>query len=268
MFENKRILNNGVSGAVIEDYLSIFYLYEKRNITPKVVIIGLDPWILNDQNDETRWKSIANDYYIMLKKIGLKDLIDQSTLKTGLMSKMEKYFEIVSFTYFQESLLSIISKSSYYPTENKINDKFTKLVDGSIFYDKKFRDRTSKEVELAAKALINSKQVYALGDFQNMSLRNRQILEAFIKYLKQKDINVYFFLSPYHPIVYDFFAEDNQFKIVLETEKYFVQLAKQNQIKIFGSFNPHIYKFTNSDFYDGMHCTKDAISSILFHNTI
>src|ERR1035438_2772710 len=50
LFTNQNIKNNSVSSASIEDDLAIYQLYQRQNMKPKVLLLCLDPWILNDNN--------------------------------------------------------------------------------------------------------------------------------------------------------------------------------------------------------------------------
>lgn len=270
-FENKNIKNNSVSGASIEDYLAIYHLYQRRKMKPKVVLFCLDPWILNDNNGQNRWMSLTDDYFLMYEKIGgntFGDKKDKFLIKQK--NSVKKYYELVSFSYFQESLsnLELKGRTIYYPTKNKVNDTFTKLTDGSICYNKKYREKSDIEIENEAKNYINSNPLYSLGNFTVLSKRNQEIFESFVKYLIGKNTKILFFLSPYHPAVYDFFSKSNQYKIVLETESYFEKIAMKYKIQIIGSFDPHKFKLINSDFYDGMHCKEAPIKKIFHENLL
>lgn len=257
------LLNSSVSGASIQDFLAIYNLYRKRHFIPETIILGLDPWLLNDNCEQDRWESVANDYYEMLEYIGLAKYSNKESSKFKLFrSKFEKYIQIVSFRYFQQSLLMVGSTTNYYPTKELVNDYFTMHTDGSINYDKKYRSTDSVGIINYAKSYINSKPIYSLGNFSKFSNRNIEILEKFIQYLKEQNVDVVFFLAPYHPLVYDYFQMNNNLKIVLETENYYFKLAKKYNIELIGSFNPNTYKLNSDDFFDGMHCKENAIKII------
>lgn len=266
LFSNK-IINNGVSGASVEDFLAIYNFYQKRKFKPKTIILGLDPWLLNDNSGQTLWKSIADNYFEMLKNIGLKKYMPRNGEGIEfLQNEINKKMQIVSFNYFQQSLSMISTKTNYYPTKELVNDTFTKHTDGSICYDNNYRYADSISVTNSAKAFINANPLYSLGSFSNLSSRNKEIFEKFVLYLNEQNINLIFFLAPYHPIVYDYFKINAKYKIVLQTEKYYKELAKKYNLKLLGSFNPHIFKLKNIDFYDGMHCNVNAIKTIFATN--
>ena len=179
-----------------------------------------------------------------------------------------KLSQLVSFSYFQQSLLTLGSKilhglkTNYYPTREYLNDEFTKHADGSVSYEKKAREADKTSILNSAKIYSNTKPVYALGGYKSLSPPKTEILETFIHHLQNQNIKIVFYLSPYHPIVYDYFKSDNEYKIVFETEKYFKEFAKKNDIKVIGSFDPSAYHLQNSDFIDAMHCQDHAIKII------
>jgi len=266
-FISNGLLNNGVSGATIQDYLAIYNLYQKRKFYPKTIILGLEPWQLNDNCEQNRWTSLANEYFEMLDNIGLQKYYQNLNIKIEVFkSKIDKYLQMVSFKYFQQSLSMLGSKTTYYPTKEIVNDNFTKQVDGSIYYDKKYRNIDSLEIIKAANSLIHSKPIYSLGNFTKLSDTNIEILEKFVQYLNKQNVEIIFFLAPYHPIVYDCFKTNDDLKIVLETEKFYIDLAKKYNIKLIGSFNPNTYRLKNIDFFDGIHCKNNAIKVIFSEN--
>lgn len=54
VIKNKEMIrNHGMSGAGVFDYLGILGIYESCNKLPGTVIMGLDPWILNESSGDT-----------------------------------------------------------------------------------------------------------------------------------------------------------------------------------------------------------------------
>jgi len=100
------------------------------------------------------------------------------------------------------------------------------------------------------------------NQFDTISPHYSKLLTAFIDYLQHKNIEVIFFISPYHPLVYNHFQNAKEYKIIIETEKFYTQLAKDKNIKIVGTYNPAKLGLSNSAFYDGPHCKYEALQSI------
>ena len=63
LFPDTLLFNNSVSGASIEDIVGIYQLYKTNNKLPRKIIIGIDPWMFNENNGQERWQSISTYYY-------------------------------------------------------------------------------------------------------------------------------------------------------------------------------------------------------------
>jgi hypothetical protein len=107
-FANKRLINNSVTGATIEDLLSIYNIYENKSYKPQKLIIELSPWMLNENNGQTRWELIGDEYNAMINKLALQDNIAMNKKNVHINPK---YYELVSFKYFQVSIEKIITNS-------------------------------------------------------------------------------------------------------------------------------------------------------------
>jgi len=268
LFPGRTFFNNSVSGASIEDYLAIDELYEQRHIRPSMVILGLDPWILNRNNDQTRWKSLEKEYWAWLKRAGLP-VQSQGIFQSGNLLP-GKYLEIISPAYFRASLRAIANQiekpdtqTSYYPTNEMIADFVIKRSDGSLSYDSKTRSHTIPEVRQLALTYATGNNAYSLGQFFELDRDFEQQLEAFVTLLQADGVEVVFHLPPYHPETYRLLMTFDQYKIIVEAQDYFTMLAASKQIKIIGSYNPDDVSCDESDFDDGMH-PKESCSIKIF----
>jgi hypothetical protein len=256
-FEGHTFFNNGISGATIEDLLAIYQMYEQKKCLPKKIILGLDPWILNINNGQTRWTTLKREYILQYNQLTNNNAIAKDTHIDS------KYFQLVSPSYFHGSFKKLFLVSSkLIVTNNKINNTFTKLVDGSITYDFRYRSADSAEVEKRAQDFLSG-EIYSLEKFDKLSPDNKNLLEKIIAHLRNHHIEVSFFLAPYHPKVYTFIEKSERYSQVIESEKYYIDLALKYGIKVIGSFNPNKLNMNNSYFYDGMHCNEKGIEKIL-----
>ncbi len=265
MIESKMVPHNGVffnhsvSGASIEDYIAIIGLYERNNVLPAKVILGIDPWIFNENNTQTRWKSLNDDYqyglstfsYIQNKKIEEDNkniylqLINYENLKNNLLN--------FQTTLHNKNTLTIISDENV--------DAMIKRGDGSIAFPFKIRYQNDVETNKLAKIYLAA-PIYSVENFNKLS--NTQLFEQLITHLQKNGVEVVLFLPPYHPIVYQYFLNYTKYKYVLEAENYLQTLSHKQNIQLFGSYNPDLYGFTSTDFTDGMHA-KSYISQKILH---
>lgn len=256
-FQNQTFINNGVSGASIEDLLAIYQMYEQKQCFPKKIILGLDPWTLNINNGQTRWMTLNHEYFILYTQLTNKNIVE----KYEQISV--KYLQLISPSYFQGSFKRMFNVSSKpIATNTKINNAFTKLVDGSITYDLEYRSATPNDIEKKALDFISG-NIYSIEKFDKLSPKIRFLLEKFIARLRSNHIEISFFLSPYHPKVYSFIAELEKYSRIIDSENYFRDLGLKYGIKVIGSFNPNLLNMDNSYFYDGMHLNEKGLKKIL-----
>lgn len=259
---SKNAINNGVSGASLEDDLAIYYLYEKKGCKLNKVIVGLDPYILNDNHGQVRWKTLKNEYEELSNKL-LKN--SYSFNIESFVEKYEKYKQLLSISYFNISLDYFFRgvKIDYKCTKNIINSGFTRLTNGSINYHASYRNASQSEVEKKVEDEVKSKVIYSLDNYTELSDHYKILFANFISYLQNKNIEVEFILPSYHPIMYAHLNKNKYFNIVFKAENYFINYAKTHKIKVYGSYNPRVYDLNNSSFYDSFHCKEFALKKII-----
>lgn len=266
-FKGKSFFNNGVSGASIEDLFAMIQMYTQKFCVPKRVIIGLDPWTLNANNGQSRWITLDLEYKRFSQLMSRNDSkqIDNFIKKIKIYLKKNIYYtELFSPSYFQGSLISLLSKTKPIETIKKENSTFTKISDGSINYDLEFRSVSKNELEQRISVYLNG-GIYSVENFNRLDTNLQSKLEFMTNYLQSKNVIVEYFLTPYAPKVYSFFTKSKIYRQVIESEKYFLSIGDKYKVKIWGSFNPNILKMDNSYFYDGMHCNEKGIEKILMN---
>ena len=76
-----------------------------------------------------------------------------------------------------------------------------------------------------------------------------------------------FLLVPYHPYVYEYLSNSNEYKIVLNVESYFRAVSAKNNIPLFGSYNPKTCGLDEKDFYDEMHLKREPEVQLMETNS-
>lgn len=255
-FPSQTFFNSSVSGASLEDLIALFKIYETHNIVPQKVIIGIDPWLLNKNNGQLRWKSLEH-FYNRYK--------NEADTKSTFYSVL-KFSELISLSYFQASLESAIGtmSASYEPeaTMNKYNETNTKLIDGSLVYGSEYMNATQQAINLKIEKYITG-GLYGLENFEEISDGIWSEFKEFILYMQNHGVLIEFFLSPYAPLVFDKISTD--YPNVLKTESLILTFASSRDIKIYGSFNPYSLGFDEFYFYDGMHCKEMGIKELLMY---
>jgi hypothetical protein len=259
-FPGKSFFNNSVPGATIEDYLALYELYVERGVIPKTIIIGVDPWILNKNNGQNRWETIKSYYQAMMDRLHIKNNVPAVTQSQGTLQQ-DKLAQLINLEYFIESLKCLRQDRHIYPTGAREGDVMIKLADGSISYDKPFRERSPMEVMKSA-AEFDRDVPYSLGGFKELDPGLRATLEKFIDRLKADGVRVILFLAPYHPVAYENLRRSHTYgSIMQEAETYFRDLARRKGIQVLGSYNPSGW-CAPEEFYDGMHPKKICLDRL------
>ena len=253
-FDDKKLLNNAVTGAALQDLIAIFQMYKTKKILPKSIIIGLDPWIFNVNNEQKRWLTLSKEYYSYynIEKINNE------------ISNFYKIKELISPSYFQESYKNLLNKSDPISTKKTYNKTNTLLFDGSLTYGEKYRKVSQEIVDNKAVNFIED-GLYSLEKFDLISADLFDEFERFCNEIVNNKIKLSIILIPYHPIVYN--KINNNYKIVLDVENKIIEFAKNNNIKYFGSYNPENTGISRQEFYDGMHLNESGIKIILNQST-
>lgn len=254
--------NYAVSDASLEDHIVLIQAhYDKFKKYPKNIILGIDPWVFNKNNQFKKFVSLKDEYIHFMK------ILDNNYQATSIQNS--NYKKIFSIQYLKKNI-KFIRKNLHnglrgFDIETSTNvDKLLRNPDGSILYEYKSRFPNFEDVKKQAIEYTKG-GVYGIENFEKIG--NKTIFEKFITYLQSKNINIYFYLAPYNPYTYDILIADKKYKIINDIELYLIHVATKFNIKLIGSYNPHKYGFTNKDFFDGMH-SLDTVYNKLFKNLV
>lgn len=260
LFSNESVHNYSVSGSGLQDDLALLTLYiESRHQYPKKVVLGLDPWVLNENSGDTRWQSLSDSYLKGMQQLGLEPE------KIGQM-KQDKYKQLISFPYIKASLSAlknhprtvrqVASEDEMSDTEGGMNP------DGSHIEQRCIANRTDVEVEKDAQSYVSDSIVYQMEKYNELSNKRILLLTKLVDNLKVNGVEVIFYLPPYHPYVYEQLFANPQYNTFLKAETYIRSMAKDNGITVYGAYNPKELGVDNSDFTDGMHLRYDRASKV------
>jgi len=265
LFPGNSFFNNGVTCASIADDMAIYWMYRKKGFIPSVVVIGLDPWLLNKFNKQMLFDSrpIVEDYQQIMAYINDRDYPPSYFARI-------KYFELISPVYFQLSfqywMKSMFDRENgsdrYYPTSKNIANVEIQHADGSITYGKKDRNSSLQTIRLSAIADASNNESIFLDKFTQLDPELINKFDKFINLLIRDKVKIVFFLSPFHPAAYPILEKSDKYKIIIEVQKYFEEYAHDKGIKLLGSYNPGDCSVREADFYDMYHLKESGIDII------
>lgn len=256
---------NGVSGATIEDIISIIGMYENRNMLPKSIFIGIDPWLFNDNHGDTRYRELMPEYNDFSAKLNLKRLT--SALQSNAW--YEKFEQAVSPTYFQASIDNIhvlrgIQRERPAPlvTTGLYLEYTNKLADGSMVYSKEQNEKPIDVIESEVISAINNGDYYHSANYSVLSPVIINQFTNLVNYLQSNNVTVTFILPPFHPLYYTHIVENPEYRMLIESETLVRSFAEERGISVIGSVNPERVDAEAADFYDYIHPTREFMTTM------
>lgn len=263
LFPGSTFFNSSVSGASIEDYVSMYSLYKNRGLLPNTIIMGIDPWLFNKNNELTSWLTLSDQYQASFLK---PDLGLGTRLSISYRILYQKVMSLISPLYFQQSLYYVFSHTklgSYITTTSRFSNLGRVIAsDGSMEYEPSVRERSASEIKREAELFISSGKIYSLEHYYGMDHELIKTFEKLIATLQQQHIRIIFILVPYNPIAYTYLINHPEYRIIQDVQRYVIDFAKTNSIPVIGSYNPSDLSLTSNDFYDGMHARSETINGM------
>lgn len=251
-FDDSNYINLGVSGANLRDDLALLYYFMKNSKTiPKKIILGVDPWIFN-KNEDTRYKIMEKEYKNMLNI-----LIKQKEGKNDSNDKLEKLKYLVKISTFKDSIKIIIKNGiKKYPkivmTEKNIDEK------GNIY---KFKDRSyqySRKFIVNSKGDIKNYKDYQISNFDFLDKIRKEELKLLLKWCKENKIEIILYFPPYNNEYYQKYILNSRYeKLFSEIEEYINSLKEEFNFKTIGKY--YDKELSNKDFYDTIHLKSEKI---------
>lgn len=253
--------NLGMTGADFKDLLGTYYLFERADKLPKNIVIGLDPWLLNADETAIDYRSDKELYNEFLTtQLGIKtdyEPEDSTALWKAMISP--SYFQGNLEYYFRDRQLEkkpeVVSGDLYdYSTE-------IKMFDGSVLYNASFRESSQEAIDTSARD--SGATFLRMQNYYEPDAGLCELFDLFISHVQSKGVNVIFLMSPYHPITYSYVSERaDVYSGFFKTEQWFTNYALENNIPLYGTYNPYISDCWYDDFYDGFHIKGEALSRV------
>lgn len=252
-------LNAAVSGASIEDHVALTIMALEK-LKPKTVILGIDPWVFNQNSGQSRWQSIEKEYAYGRQVIGDASY---SSKPHQQANEPDRLSQLLNYSYTRAAAMLLAHHLLWEdlvesaPNDNAPTRGILRRSDGSIVYDQKMETLSQEEINKNAKSYA-APPVYSIENYK-WSKTSASVFEDLIAYLS-RHTTVVILLSPYHPITYSLISEKYSLR---QVEDYIRTASLKHHIQVIGSYNPSPSNCLEYEFFDGMH-PKDVCMSKLF----
>ena len=259
----------GVTGADVRDNMTSYYVMVREGKTPDVLVWSVDPWVLYGSEkafDSRADSELYNEF--LTKVLGVQTDYEEP-------DKVELWKALADPAYFQGNIdyyVSIRSGAAATDDEgNEIpfkavtgdvydNDASIKRSDGSVLYSKEFREQNQDQILFNAMSACNTFNSIHMESFTELSAKQEEAFDAFIRYAQSNGTTVILVLCPWHPYLYDFLLwQEADHQGFLQVENWIRQYAHDNQIPLYGSYDPLLLGMEEMDFFDGLHCKDTGI---------
>lgn len=254
------LINLGITAAVLEDYLIFSEQLFLNKKPPKKIVISIHPYTFN-LNRDAQWLRYEKNYNkikdkIMYKKEGFKINKDKENYYTILLENLVnmKYF-LKSYEVFSSGVRPLIEEVETLDYKNGMKHHVL-LPDSSLIYSKKNINRKLKRNIDGYSGIQNYKikennwyNPYAVKMFNNL-----------LEYLSKK-FEVILILIPYHPSVWNY-SDQPVVKAMNIMEPLVIDIAKKNDISLYGSFNPKNIPCSKQEYFDEIHAMSSCLKKI------
>ena len=242
------LINLGVSGASLEDYLALSETILRNEKPPKVIVFGIDPSNFNFNRD-SRWTSHKQNFFNMKSKLEGEYHGDNSSPSLGLLRNL------INREYLQRSVQLILSERL--PIENAPEfdhqvglDDPVLLQDGSLIYSG--RNMQQDVAEKIIKIHDFYGDIFRIRGSRWVTEKAVELFILLVNHLQQQKFKIIFVLTPYHPAVWNI-VEHSGITEVNVVESKVHEIARLTGAKVIGSYNPNHIGCTADEFFDALH---------------
>lgn len=248
----KNILNLGVSGAAIEDHITLTWLALSSG-KPRKLILGIDPWTFAYGKDE-RWKVRFADSYI-----SAQSMIEGSRPTEAASSN--RWSSLVSSEYTTRSV-GLLLKGALKPKiepapslDEDIGGQFPiVLQDGSTVYSSEYI--TAAKTAKVPIGGTGYKTTGVINEFRAVAA-----YQALINWVKSQGVQPVLLMTPYHQNVWLLDASPNVIAMI-PTEKIVREIGLDLAVPVVGSYRPDAVNCAPNEFYDFMHPIASCLAKM------
>jgi hypothetical protein len=248
------LINLGVSGASLEDFLALSETILRNEKPPKVIVFGIDLSNFNFNRD-SRWISHKQKFF------NIKSKLEGEYPEDNSFSTLALIRNLINREYLLRSIKLLRSgKTRPFKNAQKFDhqvglDNPLLLPDGSLIYSDRYDNRASEIIGIPLGNVIK---------IRGSRWVNEKAVELFIRlvnHLQQKKFKIIFVLVPYHPAVWDI-AEQFEITEINIVESKVHEIGRLTGVQVIGSYNPSHIECTAFDFFELSHPKSTCLTKL------
>lgn len=243
-FAPRTFYSASVSSATLHDILALHELFAARGGGPSLLVVGVDPWMLQPNETMTGWQTLSPEYERACSKAALSDC-DKAPLFAATRRSLGA---LVSPSYFQASSAELWGRLVKGETEERrvtaVTDdaaaprQLLRRADGSLRYPLDF-GQDEEQVRAAARIYgrtFERGRIGYLPPHARPQERFLRMLEAFLRATLDAGTEVWLVLTPYHPDAWPALSADGS--MIPQAEDAIRGLGAAARVRVLGSFDP------------------------------
>ena len=257
-FPGKRFFNAAVQGALFDDLVGVYGLYDAAGRRPNRVVLNVDPWTESWDGDIGGWGALADERATVLRRVG----IPVSPLRERLALTASKWRTLATPEYFRLSVFSFRHYGArgvvWRVADHAQNADRTLLPDGTIVW----KETTPAQAVAAAHDFATHGLDVRFHDLARRAPGRADAIDKFVRYLNSEGVNVTVLLVPFPPEVYDA-AMRLPGRTIADVERHLRASATRAGALVVGSYDPRVAGVTMSDFFDEDHLKPEALARLV-----
>ena len=251
-------VNGAMQGAVLDDVLGVYGLYDTPERRPRRVLLGIDPWTESASGEG--WRALAEERAMVMRRAG----IPVSPLRDAVAVWARSLRTLATPEYFRLSLHSFRRHGArgiaWRPTDVARNAEKTKLPDGSVTWSALPDDNAQRAAaRFASSGLAHDPRFH---DLAHRAPGRTGALERFVRYLGSEGVTVTIVLVPFPAAVYDASRRLSGDSLA-RVERDLHAMAARTRVRVAGSFDPRAAGVTTADFFDETHLRPEALARVV-----
>ena len=259
-FPGAVFVNAGVAGAGLDDLLAVYALYDTTNRRPRRVVLNLDPWTTDGDDDASAWERIIPSHSAMLRRLGDAGphWPSEGSAHLSALRRLAapEYFRLAVFSLWRYGPSGI----RFVVTDRAQNDEKTKSPDGTLVWLRIPPEKTEQLALDYVRRLRLGTAPYD-GRVSAKAPERARRLEQFIRYLRGQGGQVDLLLVPFHPAVFAEFARRPRNPLV-DAAARAREIALRTGASVVGDYAPATAAATAADFLDESHMRPDALARL------
>jgi hypothetical protein len=257
-FPGKRFFNAAVQGAVLDDLLGVYGLYDAAGRRPNRVVLNVDPWTESYGGDIGGWGAVGDERATVMRRAGipvtpLRDRLALGASKWRTLATPE-YFRLAVFSFRHHGAHGVVWRVA----DHAQNADRTLLPDGTIVW----KETTPAQAVAAAHDFATKGLDERFHDLAHRAPGRADAIDKFVRYLNGEGVNVTVLLVPFPPEVYDA-ALRLPGRTIADVERDLRATAARAGALVVGSYDPRVAGVAMSDFFDEDHLRPDALTRLV-----